>query len=114
MANCRQRETSAATGAPQECIGYLDQDPGAVALQRVSAGSAAMREILQNLQRLRHDRVTLLSLDVGDEAQTARVVLVGRIVQALLRRHPFVTTRRRAADYRSARVAFGRPCGDAR
>ena len=75
-----------AARAAQERVGNLDQDAGAVALQRIGAGRAAMRQVLEDLQALRDDRVRLLALDVGDEAEAAGVVLVRRIVKSLLRR----------------------------
>ena len=78
MARCRQRQALAAARAAQEGVGKLDQDAGAVALQRVGARRAAMGQVLQDRQPLRDDRMGLLALDVGDEAEPARVALVGR------------------------------------
>ncbi len=46
-------------------------------------GGAAVREVLEDRQRLRDDRVALLPLDVRDEAQAAGVVLIRRIVKTL-------------------------------
>ena len=86
LADGRERQALPPAGAAQEGVGQLDQDPGAVALQRVGAGGAAVGEVFENEQRLGDDRVRLLALDVGDEAQAARVVLVRRVVQTLARR----------------------------
>jgi hypothetical protein len=46
---------------------------------------AAVVEVLQHLDRLLDDPVRLVSLDVDHEALAARIVLVARVVQALLR-----------------------------
>ncbi|MBK7742911.1 MAG: hypothetical protein IPI40_04150 [Betaproteobacteria bacterium] len=86
-------ETLPPAGAAQERVRQLDQDAGAVALQRVGAGRAAVGEVPEYQQRLIDDRVRLLTLDVGDEAEPASVVLVGRIVQTLTRRRHVVLTR---------------------
>ena len=42
-----------AAGAAQEGVGQLDQDAGAVALQRVGAGGAAVGQVLEDPQALR-------------------------------------------------------------
>jgi hypothetical protein len=47
-----------------------------------------VEEILEHLERLVHDGVGLSALHVHDEAHTARVVLVGGIIEALGRRRP--------------------------
>jgi hypothetical protein len=65
-----------------EVVRDLDQDAGAVAEQRVRAGRPAMVQVQQDLQTLLDDVVALRPLDVGDEADAAGVVLVGRVVQA--------------------------------
>ena len=86
LADRRQRDALRCRRPAQERVGQLDQDAGAVALQRVGAGRAAVREVLEDRRALRDDRVALLALDVGDEAQAARVVLVRGVVQTLARR----------------------------
>ena len=65
-----------------ELVGDLDQDAGAVAHQLVGADRAAVVEVLEDLQALLDDGVGLVALDVGDEADAAGVVFVGRVVQA--------------------------------
>jgi hypothetical protein len=67
----------------QELVGNLDQDAGAVAQQRVVAGSAAMFEVLQDLQALLDDGVAFLVLDMGDKADAAGVALVFGVVETL-------------------------------
>ena len=86
LADRGQREALPAARAAQERVRQLDQDAGAVALQRIGAGRAAMGEVLEDRQALRDDRMRLLALDVGDEAEPARVVLVRRVVEALASR----------------------------
>jgi hypothetical protein len=41
-------------------------------------------QVLQNLERLRHDGVALLPFDVRHKAHATGVVLVGRVVQTVL------------------------------
>jgi hypothetical protein len=66
-----------------ELVGNLDQDTGTVALQRVGTNSTAVIQILQDQQTLLDDAMTLLSLEMGDKAHAASVVLVGWVVQTL-------------------------------
>ncbi len=70
-----------------ELIGYLNQDARTVALQGISAYSAAVPQILQYVERLTHDAVALLALDVRNEADAAGVVLKFASVQAAGIRH---------------------------
>ena len=88
LADRRQRDAELAAGTAEERVGQLDQDAGAVALQRIGARRAPMRQVFEDLQALRDDRVAFAALDVRDEAQAARVVLVGGVVQALRGRRP--------------------------
>ena len=91
LADRGQRESLQPAGLAQEHVGQLDQDAGAVALQRIGAGRAAMGEVAEDRERLRDDRMRLLALDVGDEPEAAGVVLVGGVVETLtgLEPHPF-------------------------
>jgi hypothetical protein len=57
-------------------VGQLQQDAGAVAHQLVRAHRAPVVQVLQDQQRLLDDVVALLALDMGHEADAARVVLV--------------------------------------
>src|SRR5438128_5516762 len=66
-----------------EAVGDLDQEARAVGEFRVPAYRAAMGEVAQHRQSLLDDGVRLPALDVRDEADAARVVLVFRTVQAL-------------------------------
>ena len=88
LADRGQREALRAACLAQEPVRQLDQDAGAVALQRIGARRAAMGQVPQDRQRLRYDGVPLLALDVGDEAEAAGIVLIRGIVQALPRRRP--------------------------
>ncbi len=70
----------------EERVGNLHQQPGAVAVQRIGAGGAAVAQVVEDGEALLHDFVRLAALDVRDEAHAARVVLVARVVEALFRR----------------------------
>jgi hypothetical protein len=80
LADRGQRDAELAAGAAQERVGKLDQDAGAVALQRISAGRAAMREVFEYLEPMTDDGVILATFDVRNESEPACIVLVGRIV----------------------------------
>ena len=66
----------------QQRIGHLNEAAGPVADQRVGPDSAAMVEIDQDLQTARDDVVRFSSLDVGDETDAARIMLVARVVES--------------------------------
>jgi hypothetical protein len=63
----------------EEVVRDLDQDPRAVARQRVCTDRAAVLEVLQNVERVLDDLVRLGAFEVGDEADAARVVLAARV-----------------------------------
>ena len=65
--------------APSPCSGSAPVAPRCV-------------RFFENREPLRDDRVALLALDVGDEAQAARVVLVRGVVQTLARRRQMPLT----------------------
>jgi hypothetical protein len=64
---------------------HLDEDARAVAGVRLAAARAAMVEVHQDLQRVRHSWWDF-ALHVDDEAQAAGVVLELRVVKPLFRR----------------------------
>ena len=86
LARRRQRKAQRRAFAREKLVRNLNQDAGAVAGFRIAAAGAAMRQVDEDLQSLGDDVVRLLALDVDDEADTAGVVLVLRIVETLLRR----------------------------
>src|ERR1700734_3725995 len=67
----------------QQGVRHLDQYPGAVAYQGISAHGAAMIQILQDLQALRDNVMRFSALDVYDEANAARIMLIPRIIKTL-------------------------------
>ena len=76
----RQREADA---GPEEGVGHLDEDAGAVARVRVGPCCAAMLEIDEQGEGLLHQRVAAPAGEVGDKAHAAGIVLGARIVEAL-------------------------------
>jgi hypothetical protein len=83
MAGSRQFKSGRGSLFAQKGVGYLQQDAGTVTRQRISANRPAMGQVLQNLQTLAHNRMTLRTFDMGNEAYPAGIVLVTGIVQAL-------------------------------
>ena len=67
----------------QERVGHLQQDPGAVTGVGLGAGGAAVVEVAQRGAGLGHDVVAGLARQRRDEGDTAGVVLVARVVEAL-------------------------------
>ena len=67
----------------QQRIRHLNEAAGPVADQRVGSDGAAMVEIDQDLQTARDDVVRFSPLDVGDETDAARIMLVARVVESL-------------------------------
>ena len=67
---------------PDERIGDLQQDPGAVAGVRIGALRAAVLEVLERVERLLDDGVARLAPQLRDERDATGVVLVGGVVEA--------------------------------
>ena len=79
----RQGDAERRRDFAQEAIGHLDEDAGAVPRRRFAAARAAVQQVDEDAQPLLDDRVRASALDVGDEPDTAGIVLVRRVVQPL-------------------------------
>ncbi len=81
----RRGEGEAELGAlaREELVRDLDQHAGAVAGFRVAAACAAVRQVDQNLNALDDDVVRFLAFDIGNEADTAGVAFLSRVVKTL-------------------------------
>jgi hypothetical protein len=66
---------------PEELMGNLQQDSGAVATIRVAADRSAMLDIGQYIQSLTYQKMTALPFDVGHEADPAGFVLIPGVVK---------------------------------
>jgi hypothetical protein len=82
-----QGEAEPAALAREEGVRHLDEDARAVPGIDLAAAGSPVEEILEDLESLIHDGVGLSALHVHDEADTACVVLVSGIIEALGRRH---------------------------
>jgi len=67
----------------EELVGDLDHDAGTVTGLGIGPDGAAVVQALQDSQAFLHDLVALAILNVGNEADTAGVAFVGRIVEPL-------------------------------
>jgi len=76
-------ELDACDRRPQERIGDLQQDPGAVAGAGVRAFGAAVLEVFERVESLLYDCVARFAPQLRDERDTAGVVLVSRVVEAI-------------------------------
>jgi hypothetical protein len=65
-------------------IRNLDQDAGAIALQRVGTDRTPVVQVLEDLETLIDDLVSSVALDMCDEADTTGVMFVGGVVKTLL------------------------------
>jgi hypothetical protein len=93
-------------------MGYLQEDAGTVAGARVTAGRSAVRQVLQDFQRLFDDVVGGGAFERRYEAKAASVMFEPRIVQPLSRRKPHAgilpCELRRAAAKARSHVEFTR------
>ncbi len=81
VAGRRQLEAGLLRLGNEELVRNLHQHAAAVAGLGVGPGGAAMVEVQQDLETHAHDVVGLGVVHVGDEADAAGVVLLGRIVE---------------------------------
>ena len=81
----RQLHTLPGKLIPQEAVGDLGEDTGAVAGVDLAAAGAAVVEIAQHLERLLHDAVGRGPLDVGDKPDAAAIAFVLGMIEALWR-----------------------------
>jgi hypothetical protein len=81
----RKRDAERRGDLPQEAVGHLHQNAGAVAGVRFAAAGAAMLEIAKKLKSLGDNRMRSLPFEMHDEANAAGGLLVLGIVQALTR-----------------------------
>ena len=99
LASRRQRQPVLGTHLPQEFVRHLEQHARAVARVVFTATGPTMLEILENFEAARQNVVRLHAIQVGDKADSAGIVFVLRVVQAL-------SFRRRLAIVRHVRLAF--------
>lgn len=106
MAGRRQLDAEPGALLHEEAMRDLGEDAAAVAKLGIGTDRAAMVEIVQDLQALLDDRMGLAVLHVGDEADAAGVLLIGRIIETLALRHRRVAHRREGrCRSRHARLA---------
>ena len=69
---------------PHQLVGNRRENARAVARVGFAAASAAVIHVAQRLGGVADDAVAAHALDVGDEADAAAILLVGRVVQPVL------------------------------
>jgi hypothetical protein len=69
----------------EERVRYLDEDADPVAVVRLGAHGTAVVEVLQDGQGVLNDVVALTAVQVGDHPDPAGVMLVGPVVEPLVR-----------------------------
>jgi hypothetical protein len=67
----------------EKSIRYLYENAGSVTGERIGPDGTAMRQVAQDLQPLLHYGVAFFTLDVRDETNATRVVLVCGVVETL-------------------------------
>ncbi len=88
LAGVRQLHADVGARALEELVRHLEQDASPVARAGVAALGAAMKEVVEDLERLADDVVRLDALDIGDEADPATVLFKAGIVETLFRWKP--------------------------
>src|SRR5450756_2764337 len=83
LAGRRQGEAQFGALADEELVRDLDQDASAVAGFRIAAAGAAMGQVDEHLYALDDNVVRFLTFNVGDEANSAGIVLMAGIVESL-------------------------------
>ena len=78
-----QRDASATTGIAEQRMRNLKEESRAVGRLAVGAGGASMRQVGEQLECRVDDGAGSLAAQVGDEPDSARVVLERRIVEPL-------------------------------
>mmetsp|Transcript_43010 Transcript_43010/g.103698 ORF Transcript_43010/g.103698 Transcript_43010/m.103698 type:complete len:257 (-) Transcript_43010:52-822(-) len=82
---------------PKKFIWEPAQHPYSIAGIHLAPSAPAVVEIIQNLKGICYDAPLHLTVDAGDQAHTARVLLQGWVVQALSFRGPIKCLRQRGA-----------------
>ena len=77
-----RRQLDAGDRGPQEAVGDLKEDPGAVARVRVRALGATVLEVLERVERLLDDGMARLTPQLRNERDATAIVLVGGVVEA--------------------------------
>src|SRR5262249_47543951 len=75
-------------------VRHLNQDARAIPRVDLRSRGAAVVQVAEDLQRVRHDFVRFAALHVDHEADAAGLVLEEWIVKTLFRRQAGATTRR--------------------
>src|SRR3989449_9914239 len=83
LAGVRQLHADVCARALEELVRHLEQNARPVARAGVAALGAAMKEVVEDLERLADDVVRLDALDIGDEADPATVLFKAGIVKTL-------------------------------
>ncbi len=95
----RARQAELGDAGPQEGVGELDENAGAVARRRVGARRATVLEVVERRQREIDHVMAWLAVQAGDAGDPARVVLEAWVVEA------GGTGRRRRPDGSGSRAA---------
>src|SRR5260370_36838503 len=84
LSHGRQRESEISTLAREKLVGNLDQNTRAIAGLRVTAASATVGKVDQDLQSFEDDLVGRIALNVDHKADTTSVVLVSVVIDIVL------------------------------
>ena len=102
FAGRRQLEAELRRHLDEKFMRRLDEDARAVARVRLAADRAAMIEVHENPQSVRHQLMGFLAFHVDDETDAARVMLELRVIKSLFQR----CARRRLTDLIGGRHYF--------
>src|ERR1700678_4147214 len=92
----------------------LEEDAGSITGLGIASASAAMGQVEQHLNAFADDVMTFVAANIGDESDSASIVLLRRMVETLGggRSSRFVATRRHGHVCRIGIVSGARPLPD--
>ena len=82
-AGLRQLESETLCFCSEEFMRNLNENARPVAGKRIGANRTPVLQVQQDLQTILHDLVAFHAFDVGDQAEAAGIVLVGRMIETL-------------------------------
>ena len=83
-----QGDARACRPIAEQGVWNLDQNARAIAQERISAHGTAMINIHKNLEAAFHGFVRFHAFDIGNKADTTRIMFVARVIKTLIRWKP--------------------------
>ena len=88
VTGCGKRDLGACRPVAEQRIGDLNEDARAVAQQWVGANGTAMVDVDENFEAAFDGFVRFHAFNIGNKADTARIMFVARVIKTLIRWKP--------------------------